>query len=61
MERLPHAYAVAVRMDRAGMAPDDIATALGIEPEGVATLLDVAAAKLRRLAAGNPAIESEPL
>ena len=49
MQRLPFAYATALRL-RASGAPDVlIANALGIEPDGLPLLLELADAKLRRL------------
>jgi hypothetical protein len=49
LRRLPLGHAVAVRLREAGADDDLIATALDIEPEGVAPLLAIAEAKLRRI------------
>lgn len=46
LARLPAAHATALRLHEAGQPDEVIATALGIEVEGVAPLLAVAAAKL---------------
>ncbi len=43
---MPFPYAVALRLDAVGAGPDLIATALGVEPESVPLLLDVAHRKL---------------
>lgn len=43
---LPLAYAVALRLDRAGASPDLIATALGVEREAVPSVLELAQRKL---------------
>lgn len=51
LERLPAAHAAALRLDGAGAGVAAIAVALDIEPEGVAPLLEVARAKLRRVQA----------
>jgi hypothetical protein len=49
IRRLPIALAVGLRLHEAG-APDTlIASGLGIEPEGVPPMLELAQAKLRRL------------
>lgn len=50
---LPTAYAVALRMHEGGRTDAEIAHALGIDPVGVATLLDLARAKLETLLADN--------
>jgi hypothetical protein len=49
LQRLPLALAVAMRLHEAGADPALIATALGIEPEGVGPLLSVARAKADRI------------
>ena len=46
-DELPVALAIALRLRHAGASDELIATALGIEPEGVGSLLTVAEAKLR--------------
>lgn len=46
LDALPLAYAKALRLHAAGRGDLAIAQALDIEPEGVPTLLKVAAAKL---------------
>ncbi len=65
LARLPVALAAALRLRRAGADDVLIAQALGIDPEGVETLISLAEAKLRgimsrqpraRGAPGNPAI-----
>lgn len=54
--KLPLAYAVALRLDAAGASNDVIADALGIEPDAVAGVLDVARRKLQeRLDRGGTA------
>lgn len=50
IRQLPLALAVALRLHEAGADDELIATALAIEPAGVAPLLDLARAKLDRLA-----------
>jgi DNA-directed RNA polymerase specialized sigma24 family protein len=50
LDELPEVHAVALRLHDAGHNNTTIATALGIEIESVALLLDVAEAKLARLA-----------
>lgn len=45
LRQLPTAYAVALRLVREGAAPAEIARLLGVEPEAVEPLLDVARAK----------------
>jgi hypothetical protein len=52
--RLPHMLGIALRLRDAGADDTCIAAALDIEPAGVGPLLEVAEAKLRRLAAANP-------
>ncbi len=46
LAELSTAYAVALRMRHADARDEDIATALGIPPDGVAVLLDLAQSKL---------------
>jgi hypothetical protein len=53
-DQLPVELAIALRLHKAGASDDLIATALAIEPQGVASFLAVAEAKLRR-AGGDPA------
>jgi hypothetical protein len=50
LRRLPLAYAVALRLSEAGADEATIAAALGVEPESVGPLLDVARAKVERIA-----------
>ena len=50
IRQLPLALAVALRLREAGADDGLIAAALAIEPDGVAPLLDLARAKLDRLA-----------
>jgi hypothetical protein len=49
LERLPAAYAEALRLREHGEADEAIAAQLGIEPEAVAPLVRVAEAKLAAL------------
>lgn len=51
MNELPEVHAAALRMHRAGTDDAEIARKLGIEPEAVAPLLQVAEAKLASLLA----------
>jgi len=53
IDRLPEGLATALRLEDADQGADVIATALGIPLESVPVLLDVAHAKLNRLAAGD--------
>jgi DNA-directed RNA polymerase specialized sigma24 family protein len=46
LQRLPAAYATALRLRDVGVSPERIAQQLGIEPEGVDALLDIAETKL---------------
>ncbi|MDF3311613.1 MULTISPECIES: sigma factor-like helix-turn-helix DNA-binding protein [Rhodococcus] len=46
IERLPDAYAVALRMRDAGLSYAAIAERVGVEPEAVGPMLRVAKAKL---------------
>lgn len=50
--QLPVGHAVALRLEAAGEDEDTIACALGIDPSGVAALLELAHAKLARLRSG---------
>jgi DNA-directed RNA polymerase specialized sigma24 family protein len=52
---LPPALAEILRMRDAGLTADEIAADLGIEPEGVPTLLELAEAKLARALAREEA------
>jgi hypothetical protein len=52
-EQIAVELAIALRLHKAGASDELIATALAIEPEGVASILAVAEAKLRR-ASANP-------
>jgi hypothetical protein len=63
LRRLPLAHAVALRMHEAGADEALIAAALAIEPEAVTPLLDLAHAKLDRLAreGPGPAVADDPL
>jgi hypothetical protein len=56
--RLPLMLGVALRLRDGGADDTCIAAALDIEPAGVGPLLVVAEAKLRRLAAADPACQS---
>lgn len=49
--RLAPAHATALRLEARGACSDDIARVLGIPPEAVAPLLEIARAKLARLRA----------
>ena len=49
LAQLPRAHALALRLQELGAEPALIADCLGIEPEAVAPLLQVAAAKLTRV------------
>ena len=62
LDELPEAHAAVIRLHRAGMAPADIASELGIEVEAVAPLLRVAEAKLASLLAAPapPGTSEEP-
>jgi hypothetical protein len=53
LRRLPEAHSLALRLHDAGIAVDVICGYLHIEPEGFATLLDLARRKLDT-ALGNP-------
>ena len=48
---LPTVYALALRLRDEGEPPDRIAKLLGVEPEAVAPLLEVASAKLEEILA----------
>lgn len=54
IRRLPLALAIGLRLHEAGAADTLIAAGLGIEPEGVPPMLELANAKLARLDAGAP-------
>lgn len=54
LRELPVALAAALRLREDGQDHDVIARALGIEPEGVPNLLEIAEAKLQRLLADEP-------
>jgi hypothetical protein len=54
IRRLPLALAIGLRLHEAGAADTLIATGLGIEPEGVPPMLDLARAKLGTLQAARP-------
>lgn len=54
IRRLPLALAIGLRLHEAGAADTLIAAGLGIEPEGVPPMLELAKAKLARLEAGAP-------
>jgi hypothetical protein len=54
LRRLPLALAVALRLHEAGADETLIAAALAIEPEGVGPLLQLARAKLDRIARREP-------
>ena len=48
--QLPLALAIALRLHQAGAADSLIAAGLGIEPDGVRPMLEIARAKLERVA-----------
>jgi len=52
LRRLPPAYATGLRLRDAGGTAEQIAEALGIEPESVGPLLTLAEAKLASVLAG---------
>jgi hypothetical protein len=54
IRRLPLALAIGLRLHEAGAADALIAVGLGIEPEGVPPVLELAKAKLNHLEAGEP-------
>lgn len=55
---LPTAYAVLVRLERAGSSDGEIAAALGVEVTAVAGLRSVASRKLAELrSGGTPAVD----
>ncbi len=60
IRRLPLALAIGLRLYEAGAAETLIATGLGIEPEGVPPMLELARAKLSRLEAGEPGEPPDP-
>jgi hypothetical protein len=51
LAELPTAYAVALRLRDEGEPPNRIARVLGVEPEAVGPLLEVASAKLEEILA----------
>jgi hypothetical protein len=53
IRRLPVALAIGLRLHEAGATDTLIAAGLGIEPEGVPPILELAKAKLWRLQAGE--------
>lgn len=53
LDQLPARYAVALRLVESGAEPGLIARALGIEPESVGPLLQLADAKLSELLASD--------
>jgi len=55
IRRLPLALAIGLRLHEAGAADTLIAVGLGIEPEGVPPMLELARAKLGKLTAAEPA------
>jgi len=57
---LPVVYAVALALRDAGLTPDDIAARLGLAPESMPTLLEIADAKLSRLNRPTPADIDSP-
>ena len=52
LRRLPPAYAAGLRLRDAGFSPEEIADALGMEPESVGPLLAVAEGKLAAVLGG---------
>lgn len=53
LDYLPETYAVVLRLREAGLDDAAIAARLGLEPEAVRPLLQIAAAKLAALAGGE--------
>jgi hypothetical protein len=58
IRRLPLALAIGLRLHEAGAADALIAVGLGIEPEGVRPVLELARAKLCRLEAAQQGNEA---
>ena len=52
--QLPEAYAAALRLRDQGHDPTRIATALGVDPAAIDSLLELADAKLARILGGTP-------
>lgn len=48
LNQLPDTYAMVLQMSDADASDDDICRRLGIEPEGLETLVELARRKLRR-------------
>jgi hypothetical protein len=59
IRRLSLALAIGLRLHEAGAADALIAVGLGIEPEGVPPMLELAQAKLDRLEAAEPGEEAD--
>jgi hypothetical protein len=57
---LPSAHATALRLKEAGAADRLIASALAVELEAVAPLLQVAEAKLAELVAPESSVDTDP-
>jgi hypothetical protein len=53
LARLPRPYALALRLREAGVDDALIAECVGVEPEALPTLLEIAAAKLDNLTSGE--------
>ena len=60
LSELTEAHAIALRLHERGVEDDAIALAVGIEPEGVRSLLDVAERKLAALGSTRPSNRSAP-
>lgn len=54
IRRLPQSYSLALRLRDAGVSGELIAECVGIEPEGVGPLFEVAEAKLDRELGARP-------
>jgi hypothetical protein len=52
--RLPALYSLALRLREAGLSDDLLVECLGIEPEALGALLEIAEAKLRAMESGEP-------
>jgi hypothetical protein len=53
LARLPRSYSLALRLRAAGVDDALIADCVGVEPEALPTLLEIAAAKLDNIARGE--------
>jgi hypothetical protein len=54
LAELPLAYAVALRLRERGIARDDIAYVLGVEPQAIGPLLEIASLKLDAVMEDQP-------